>query len=275
MMERNHKPLKKSTVPMALQDGYPSKSQDENIVSTSFVDVLTKKLDAFYRLCRPYAWTSIILGIVSTSLLPVETLADLTPTFLIEVLKAIVATLTMNIFVRAINQLSDIEIDKVNKPNLPLASGDFSIGEGIAIAIISTLTSLAMGVMLRSPPLVIALVIRWIVGAAYSIDLPLLRWKASPLMAVVAIIILNGINVLPYFVHFQVFSISISMLLLAYGGAALAGVSSPFLLCKLVTMIGHSVLGFILWCKAQAVDLSNTKSTYSFFIFIFQASTFI
>ncbi|GAY68553.1 hypothetical protein CUMW_265070, partial [Citrus unshiu] len=111
------------------------------------------------------------------------------------------------------------------------------------------LRSLAMGVMLRSPPLVIAL-------------LPLLRWKASPLMAVVAIIILNGINVLPYFVHFQdipdvegdkefgirtlpmilgkerVFSISISMLLLAYGGAALAGVSSPFLLCKLVTIRG-------------------------------------
>ncbi|KAH9667703.1 putative homogentisate phytyltransferase 1 [Citrus sinensis] len=203
MMERNHKPLKKSTVPMALKDGHPSKCQDESTVSTSFVDVLTKKLDAFHRLSRPYAWTSIIIGIVSTSLLPVETLADLTPTFLIEVLKSIVPTLTMNIFVAAINQLSDIEIDKVNKPNLPLASGDILIGEGIAIAIISTLTSLAMGVMLRSPPLVIALVIRWIVGAAYSIALPLLRWKASPLMAVVAIIILNGINVLPYFVHFQ------------------------------------------------------------------------
>ncbi|KAH9716069.1 putative homogentisate phytyltransferase 1 [Citrus sinensis] len=294
MMERNHKPLKKSTVPMALQDGYPSKSQDENIVSTSFVDVLTKKLDAFYRLCRPYAWTSIILGIVSTSLLPVETLADLTPTFLIEVLKAIVATLTMNIFVRAINQLSDIEIDKVNKPNLPLASGDFSIGEGIAIAIISTLTSLAMGVMLRSPPLVIALVIRWIVGAAYSIDLPLLRWKASPLMAVVAIIILNGINVLPYFVHFQKYVLGrhlvftkpllFSVIFMGIFSVVLAflkdipdvegdkefGIRTlPMILGK-ERMIGHSVLGFILWCKAQAVDLSNTKSTYSFFIFIFQ-----
>ena len=59
-MERNHKPLKKSTVPMALKDGHPSKCQDESIVSTSFVDVLTKKLDAFYRLSRPYAWTSIV-----------------------------------------------------------------------------------------------------------------------------------------------------------------------------------------------------------------------
>ncbi|KAL9462799.1 hypothetical protein AB3S75_000744 [Citrus x aurantiifolia] len=326
MMNRYHKPLK-STVPRALQDDSATKSQNENIVWTNFLDFLTKKLDAFYRLSRPYAWTSIIVGILSSSLLPIQSLADLTPTFLIEVLKPIVPTIMMNIFVVAINQLSDIAIDKVNKPNLPLVSGDISIGEAIAIAVISTLTSLAMGVMLRSPPLVIALILRCILGAAYSIDLPLLRWKASPLMAAVAIVIGNGINnVLPYFLHVQkyvlgrpvvftkpllfavafsaifsivlsflkdipdvegdkksgirtlpvilgkerVLSMSTGILLMAYASAALAGVFSPILLCKLVTMIGHSVLGFILWSKAQTVDLSNAKSTYSFFIFIFQ-----
>ncbi|ESR40994.1 hypothetical protein CICLE_v10027291mg, partial [Citrus x clementina] len=237
---------------MALQDDSATKSQNENIVSTSFLDFLTKKLDAFYRLSRPYAWTSIIVGILSSSLLPIQSLADLTPTFLIEVLKPIVPTIMMNIFVVAINQLSDIAIDKVNKPNLPL--------------------SLAMGVMLRSPPLVIALILRCILGAAYSIHLPLLRWKASPLMAAVAIVIGNGINnVLPSFLHVQdipdvegdkksgirtlpvilgkerVLSMSTGILLMAYASAALAGVFSPILLCKLVTMIGHSVLGFILW----------------------------
>ncbi|KAH9716165.1 homogentisate phytyltransferase 1 [Citrus sinensis] len=289
---------------MALQDDSATKSQNENIVSTSFLDFLTKKLDAFYRLSRPYAWTSIIVGILSSSLLPIQSLADLTPTFLIEVLKPIVPTIMMNIFVVAINQLSDIAIDKVNKPNLPLVSGDISIGEAIAIAVISTLTvgkgqpkllySLAMGVMLRSPPLVIALVLRCILGAAYSIDLPLLRWKASPLMAAVAIVIGNGINnVLPYFLHVQkyvlgrpvvftkpllfavafsaifsivlsflkdipdvegdrksgirtlpvilgkerVLSMSTGILLMAYASAALAGVFSPILLCKLVTVL--------------------------------------
>ncbi|GAY59997.1 hypothetical protein CUMW_198660 [Citrus unshiu] len=276
MMNRYHKPLKKSTVPMALQDDSATKSQNENIVSTSFLDFLTKKLDAFCRLSRPCAWTSIIVGILSSSLLPIQSLADLTPTFLIEVLKPIVPSIMMNIFVVAINQLSDIAIDK----------------------------SLAMGVMLRSPPLVIALILQCILGAAYSIDLPLLRWKASPLMAAVAIVIGNGINnVLPYFLHVQkyvlgrpvvftkpllfavafsaifsivlsllkdipdvegdkksgirtlpvilgkerVLSMSTGILLMAYASAALAGVFSPILLCKLVTMIGHSVLGFILW----------------------------
>ncbi|KDO46795.1 hypothetical protein CISIN_1g029089mg [Citrus sinensis] len=62
----------------------------------------------------------------------------------------------------------------------------------------------AMGMMLRSPPLVICFIIWWIVGAAYSLDLPLLRWKGSPLMAAVTIIILNGLLLqFPYFVHFQ------------------------------------------------------------------------
>ncbi|KAH9760469.1 homogentisate phytyltransferase 1 [Citrus sinensis] len=184
---------------------------------------------------------------------------------------------------------------KVNKPHLPLASGDFSIGEGVAIAVISTMTSVAMGIMLRSPPLFIGLITWWIVGAAYSIDLPLLRWKGSPLMAAVTIMILNGLLLqFPYFVHVQdlpdvegdkefglrtlpvilgkekVFSISVSMLLMAYGAAILTGASSPFLLCKLVTMIGHSVLGFILWHQTRTIDLSDAKSMQSLYMFIFK-----
>ncbi|KAL9442909.1 hypothetical protein AB3S75_016302 [Citrus x aurantiifolia] len=321
IINRNHKTLNKSTVPLA--------SQDDNfkIVSTSFVDVLNKKLDALYRLTRPYTWIGIIIGILSTSLLPVQSLADLTPTFFMEVLKSMVPAILMNIFVSAINQLSDVEIDKVNKPHLPLASGDFSIGEGVAIAVISTMTSVAMGIMLGSPPLFIGLITWWIVGAAYSIDLPLLRWKGSPLMAAVTIMILNGLLLqFPYFVHVQkyvlgrpleftkpllfaaafmgifniaiafvkdlpdvegdkefglrtlpvilgkekVFSISVSMLLMAYGAAILTGASSPFLLCKLVTMIGHSVLGFILWHQSRTIDLSDAKSMQSLYMFIFK-----
>lgn len=54
IINRNQKPLNKSTVPLA------SKSRDENIASTSFVDILIKKLDAFYRLSRPYSWINIV-----------------------------------------------------------------------------------------------------------------------------------------------------------------------------------------------------------------------
>ncbi|MCE3215055.1 hypothetical protein HAX54_000705 [Datura stramonium] len=37
--------------------------------------------------------------------------------------KALIPSLLMNVYVVGLNQLFDVEIDKVNKPNLPLASG--------------------------------------------------------------------------------------------------------------------------------------------------------
>ena len=38
-----------------------------------------------------------------------------------------------NLYIVGINQLSDIEIDKVNKPYLPLASGELSVKTGILL----------------------------------------------------------------------------------------------------------------------------------------------
>ncbi|KAK9210870.1 hypothetical protein WN943_000243 [Citrus x changshan-huyou] len=60
IINRNHKPLNKSTVALALQDGYASKSEEENTLPASFVQVLNKKFDALYRLTRPYTWASIV-----------------------------------------------------------------------------------------------------------------------------------------------------------------------------------------------------------------------
>ncbi|KAH9716120.1 putative homogentisate phytyltransferase 1 [Citrus sinensis] len=268
VINRNHKPLSKSTVALAAQDGYSSESE---LASTSFMQVLNKKCDAFYRLTRPYSCVSIIAALLSVSLLPLQSPADFTPKLIIEAFK-------------------------VNKPHLPLACGDFSMGEGLAITIASPLMAVAMGIMLRSPPLVIGFIIWCIVGGAYSIDLPpLLRWKGNPLMAAVTIISMNGLLLLfPFFIHFQdipdvegdkafglrtlpiilgkekVFSIAVKMMLMAYGGAVLVGAFSPSVLCKLVTMIGHSALAFVLWRQAKTIDLFDNKSVQSFYLFIWK-----
>ena len=42
-------------------------------------------------------------------------------------------------------QLYDIEIDRVNKPDLPLAAGDFSVATGWAIVAATGAVSLAIG----------------------------------------------------------------------------------------------------------------------------------
>ncbi|KAH8504134.1 hypothetical protein H0E87_011696, partial [Populus deltoides] len=51
-------------------------------------------------------------GITSVSLLPVETISELSPTFFMGLLKALVPSVLMSIYVVGLNQLFDAEIDK-------------------------------------------------------------------------------------------------------------------------------------------------------------------
>lgn len=70
-------------------------------------------LDAFYRFSRPHTVIGTALSIISVSLLAVEKISDLSPLFFTGVLEAVVAALFMNIYIVGLNQLSDVEIDKV------------------------------------------------------------------------------------------------------------------------------------------------------------------
>lgn len=45
-------------------------------------------------------------------------------------LQALVPALLMNVAIVGINQLYDVDIDKVNKPYLPLASGELTMQQG-------------------------------------------------------------------------------------------------------------------------------------------------
>ncbi|GAY44301.1 hypothetical protein CUMW_081140, partial [Citrus unshiu] len=270
---RNCKPFNSHRAPVTLQDGYASKSEDDDH-SNSFLN---------------------IIATTSNSLLPVQTLADLTPAYFTGLMEALVPAVLMHIYVVAINQLSDVEVDKVNKPYLPLASGEISMGTGIAITLASALMSLAYAVMIRSPPFIWA-VIAWIfVGTAYSVQLPLLRWKGNSFLAAFCMVSLNGLlTQFPVYVHIQdlhdvdgdkkfgiktlsvmlgkerVFRLSVSMLSIAYGAAVVVGASSPFLANKLITIIGHGILASIFWLRVRAVDLSDNASILSFYMFIWK-----
>ena len=94
----------------------------------------------------------------------------------------------MNICIVGLNQLYDVEIDKVNKPYLPLAAGDLSIVAATWIVSMTGAASLALGVASASMPLVGTLVGSLLLGIAYSTDLPFLRWKRFPLLAMACIL---------------------------------------------------------------------------------------
>ncbi|KAM5569072.1 homogentisate phytyltransferase 1, chloroplastic-like [Rosa sericea] len=164
----------------------------------------SKQWDAFHRFCRPHTVIGTVIGILSVSLLPLEQIGDLSPAFFIGILKALIPSVLMNIYVVGLNQVFDVEIDKVNKPDLPLASGEFSMGTGITIVSTVLLMSFAMGVMFKSPPLFSALAISFFLGSAYSIEHPLLRWKRHAILAAACILIVRAIVVqLAFFVHIQ------------------------------------------------------------------------
>ncbi|KAL9376179.1 hypothetical protein Peur_030299 [Populus x canadensis] len=190
---RTCKGYREHGVLVTLQDRISTNPENDN-VSSSFKDTVFQLLHSFYQFSRPHTVIGTLIGITSVSLLPVETISELSPTFFMGLLKALVPSVLMNIYVVGLNQLFDVEIDKVNKPYLPLASGDFSMGTGVAIVSASLLASFAMGIMFQSPLLFSALL------------LPFLRWKKQAFLAATCIMIVRAIVVqLAFFVHMQKF----------------------------------------------------------------------
>lgn len=160
---------------------------------------------AFWRFTRPHTIIGSGLSVTSVSLLAIESVSDLNLKFVIGLFKAIIPALCMNVYIVGLNQLYDIEIDKVNKPNLPLASGEFSVATGIALVTTFAAVSVAMGVYVGSPPLLWALLVSFVLGTAYSADLPFLRWKRSALAAASCILAVRAVVVqLGFYLHMQV-----------------------------------------------------------------------
>ncbi|KAL2465780.1 Homogentisate phytyltransferase 1 [Abeliophyllum distichum] len=176
----------------------------ESEPSKSHLRSIQHALDAFYRFSRPHTVIGTALSIISVSLLAIEKLSDFSPLFFTGVLQAIAAALLMNIYIVGLNQLSDIEIDKVNKPYLPLASGEYSVTTGVMIVSTFAMLSFFLGWIVGSWPLFWALFISFVLGTAYSINLPLLRWKRFAFVAAMCILAVRAVIVqIAFFLHIQ------------------------------------------------------------------------
>ncbi|TVU08323.1 hypothetical protein EJB05_41723 [Eragrostis curvula] len=163
-----------------------------------------KKLRAFYQFCRPHTIFGTIIGITSVSLLPMKSLDDLSLTVLRGFLEALASALCMNVYVVGLNQLFDVQIDKINKPTLPLASGEFSLATGVLLVVAFLIMSIGIGIKSKSVPLMCALLVSFLLGSAYSIDAPLLRWKRHAFLAAFCILFVRAILVqLAFFTHMQ------------------------------------------------------------------------
>ena len=116
-------------------------------------------------------------------------------------LLTLISAIGCNLYIVCLNQLTDIELDKLNKPHLPLASGEISRSTARVIIAVSALVSLisahSAGWLMFALVLIVGAL-----GTAYSV--PPLKFKKHHLGAAFSITLVRGVlvNIL-MFLHFQ------------------------------------------------------------------------
>jgi len=157
-------------------------------------------LYAFWKFSRPHTIFGTSLSVLGLYLIVLGSnrQVPLHPTVLVAPL---IACLCGNIYIVGLNQLEDIEIDKINKPHLPLASGEFSVSQGRAIVFIAGIIAIAVAAT-QSPYLLGLVTLSLAIGTLYS--LPPVRLKRFPFWASLCIFTVRGAVVnLGLFLHFN------------------------------------------------------------------------
>jgi homogentisate phytyltransferase/homogentisate geranylgeranyltransferase len=100
----------------------------------------------------------------------------------------------MNLYITGLNQITDVEIDKINKPTLPIPAGRLSIRNATIIVSIACFLSVLMGAWPNhhhsSIFLNVALWGSGLLGTLYS--LPPFRWKRFPVLAAMCVVAVRG-----------------------------------------------------------------------------------
>lgn len=145
-------------------------------------------ISIFIRFCRPHTIIATSLQVIGLFIFAGAFLAGVSGSLLIPLL-ALVSSLSANIFIVGLNQLTDVEIDRINKPTLPLAAGDLSVRQGQWIVILAGLTAVIIAIT-QSPILLLTVVLSMVIGSSYS--LPPLHLKSRPLWAALSIAFVRG-----------------------------------------------------------------------------------
>jgi homogentisate phytyltransferase/homogentisate geranylgeranyltransferase len=158
------------------------------------------KLKAFIRFSRPHT----ILG-TSCQVFGIFIIVmygqPLVPALAGSLLLTWLASLAANLYVVGLNQVYDVAIDRVNKPTLPLASGEFSLRTGWIITLLAGLLALVVAVQ-QGMILLLTLLGVMALGTLYSV--PPLRLKLKPLLAALSIALARGVVAnLGIYLHFR------------------------------------------------------------------------
>ncbi len=157
---------------------------------------------SLWKFSRPHTIIGTSLSVFAIFTIAIATTNNiLTQTNLEQLLAVWVACLGGNVYIVGLNQLWDVEIDRINKPHLPLAAGEFSVQQGRWIVGIAAILAIVIA-GLSGVWLLATVVVSLTLGTAYS--LPPRRLKRFPVLAAFCIFTVRGIVVnLGLFLHFS------------------------------------------------------------------------
>lgn len=136
---------------------------------------LIQRSSSFFEFQPSSSQIGTAISVCSISLLAIQRPEDMTLQALTALAQALVSALCMNVAIVGLNQMYDVDIDKVNKPYLPLASGEFTMETGQRIVYACAIAGMAVGLVSGSIPLIITLGISWV-----GFPFPVHAQSASP-----------------------------------------------------------------------------------------------
>ncbi|MGL5805575.1 MAG: homogentisate phytyltransferase [Xenococcaceae cyanobacterium] len=159
-------------------------------------------LYSLWKFSRPHTIVGTSLSVLALYVIALtSTSSNLTTIHIWQLLGTLFACLCGNIYIVGLNQLEDVEIDRINKPHLPIAAGEFSRTTGTWIVAVTGIIALGLAGYLGHW-LLATVVVSLLIGTAYS--LPPIRLKRFPLLAALCIFTVRGVVVnLGLFAHFN------------------------------------------------------------------------
>lgn len=149
-------------------------------------------LAAFWKFSRPHTIVGTSLSVIGVFVIAWTVVLDgVTPTPLnpFSLLLPLLACLAGNVYIVGLNQIEDVDIDRVNKPSLPIASGEFTQKDAIGIIGFAGFLSILLAAF-GSWYLLVTVLASLMIGTAYSV--PPLRLKRFPFWASFCILTVRG-----------------------------------------------------------------------------------
>ena len=162
----------------------------------------TGRLGVLWRFSRPHTVIGTTVSIVCLYLIAVDTLPGLgLGEGAWDLFWTLVAGLAVNVYIVGVNQIEDVEIDRVNKPFLPMAAGEMTHEQARAVVAASAGLAVVLAVT-QGAVETVAVLAALAVGTAYST--PPLRLKRFPALASLSISGVRSVVVnLGVYAHFS------------------------------------------------------------------------